>query len=163
MRESDLTGNRESQAEMTWPRASGVTSRRGANMGILRCDHPDILDFITCKIDTTKITNFNISVAITDAFMQAVARDEEYDLINPRSGEPQIATREDLKHPFSGEVLVSKGEPMRLRARLVFDLIVQCAHATGEPGLFFIDRANEYNPVPALGEYEATNPLSLAA
>ena len=138
-------------------------TRRGANMGILRCDHPDILDFITCKIDITKITNFNISVAITDKFMQAVAADADYDLINPRSGEVQIATREGLKHPLTGEVLVAKGQPMRLNARMVFDLIVQCAHNTGEPGLFFIDRANEYNPVPHMGEYEATNPLNLAA
>lgn len=133
-------------------------TRRGANMGILRCDHPDILEFITCKLDTTKITNFNISVAITDAFMRAVDRDEEYDLINPRTGQVHIASREGLKHPLTGEVLVPPGQPMRLRARMVFDLIVQCAHATGEPGLFFIDRANEYNPVPHLGEYEATNP-----
>lgn len=148
---------------MTWPRASGVTSQRGANMGILRCDHPDILDFITVKQDLTRVTNFNISVAITDVFMKAVEEDRDYDLINPRSGEVQIAGREDLKHPITGEVLVPKGQPMRLNARMVFDLIVQCAHATGEPGLFFIDRANEYNPVPALGEYEATNPLNLAA
>ncbi|WP_322511316.1 ribonucleotide reductase N-terminal alpha domain-containing protein, partial [Chloroflexus sp.] len=133
-------------------------TRRGANMGILRCDHPDILEFITCKLDTTKITNFNISVAITDAFMRAVDRDEEYDLINPRTGQVHIASREGLKHPLTGEVLVQPGQPMRLRARMVFDLVVQCAHATGEPGLFFIDRANEYNPVPHLGEYEATNP-----
>lgn len=133
-------------------------TRRGANMGILRCDHPDILEFITCKLDTTKITNFNISVAITDAFMRAVERDEAYDLINPRTGLVQIASRDGLKHPLTGEVLVPAGQPMRLRARMVFDLIVQCAHATGEPGLFFIDRANEYNPVPHLGEYEATNP-----
>ncbi|WP_298817821.1 vitamin B12-dependent ribonucleotide reductase [Chloroflexus sp.] len=133
-------------------------TRRGANMGILRCDHPDILEFITCKLDTTKITNFNISVAITDAFMRAVERDELYDLINPRTGEVQIASRDGLKHPLTGEVLVPAGQPMRLRARMVFDLIVQCAHATGEPGLFFIDRANEYNPVPHLGQYEATNP-----
>ncbi len=133
-------------------------TRRGANMGILRCDHPDILEFITCKLDTTKITNFNISVAITDAFMRAVDRDEMYDLINPRTGEVQIASREGLKHPLTGELLVPPGQPMRLRARIVFDLIVHCAHATGEPGLFFIDRANEYNPVPHLGQYEATNP-----
>lgn len=133
-------------------------TRRGANMGILRCDHPDILEFITCKLDTTKITNFNISVAVTDAFMRAVDRDEAYDLINPRTGQVHIASREGLKHPLTGEVLVQPGRPMRLRARMVFDLIVQCAHATGEPGLFFIDRANEYNPVPHLGEYEATNP-----
>jgi ribonucleoside-diphosphate reductase alpha chain len=127
-------------------------------MGILRCDHPDILDFITCKRDITKITNFNISVAITDRFMEALKQDAEYDLINPRSGQVQIASREGLKHPISGETLIAQGQPMRLKARMVFDLIVECAHATGEPGLFFIDRANEYNPVPALGEYEATNP-----
>ncbi|MBO9318706.1 MAG: vitamin B12-dependent ribonucleotide reductase [Chloroflexus sp.] len=133
-------------------------TRRGANMGILRCDHPDILEFITCKLDTTKITNFNISVAVTDAFMRAVERDETYDLINPRTGTVHIASRDGLKHPLTGEVLVPPGQPTRLRARMVFDLIVQCAHATGEPGLFFIDRANEYNPVPHLGEYEATNP-----
>lgn len=143
---------------MTWPRDSGVTSRRGANMGILRCDHPDILSFITCKLDITKITNFNISVAITDAFMNAVQNDAEYDLINPRTGQVHIASREGLKHPLTGELLVSPGQPTRVRARMVFDLIVQCAHATGEPGLFFIDRANEYNPVPHMGMYEATNP-----
>ncbi len=143
---------------MTWPRESGVTGRRGANMGILRCDHPDILSFITCKLDITRITNFNISVAITDAFMDAVENDAEYDLINPRTGQVHIASREGLKHPLTGELLVPPGQPTRLRARMVFDLIVQCAHATGEPGLFFIDRANEYNPVPHMGRYEATNP-----
>lgn len=148
---------------MTWSRANGVTSQRGANMGILRCDHPDVLEFITCKSDTTKITNFNISVAITDTFMEALKNDVEYDLISPRSGQVQIVTHEGFKHPITGEVLVQAGQPLRLRARMVFDLIVECAHRTGEPGLFFIDRANEYNPVPALGEYEATNPLTLAA
>jgi ribonucleoside-diphosphate reductase alpha chain len=133
-------------------------TRRGANMGILRCDHPDVLAFITCKSDTTRITNFNISVAITDTFMEAVKHDTEYDLINPRSGNVQIAPKGGLKHPVTGEQLVEAGQPMRLRARMVFDLIVECAHATGEPGLFFIDRANEYNPVPHIGLYEATNP-----
>jgi ribonucleoside-diphosphate reductase alpha chain len=133
-------------------------TRRGANMGILRVDHPDILEFITCKSDTTKITNFNISVAITDTFMAAVRADTTYDLINPRTGEIQIASRDGLKNPRTGEVLIKPGEPCRLRARYVFDMIVQCAHATGEPGLFFIDQANRYNPVPALGNYEATNP-----
>ncbi|NNJ11615.1 ribonucleoside reductase class II [Chloroflexales bacterium ZM16-3] len=127
-------------------------------MGILRCDHPDILSFISVKQDLSKVQNFNISVAITDAFMRAVEADGEYDLLNPRSGQVQIATREPLKHPVTGEVLVEAGQPMRLRARVVFDLIVECAHATGEPGLFFIDRTNEWNPVPALGDYEATNP-----
>jgi ribonucleoside-diphosphate reductase alpha chain len=111
-------------------------TRRGANMGILRVDHPDIRKFIACKNDTTQVTNFNISVAITDAFMEAVAAGETYDLINPRNGE--VVGQED--------------------ARDIFDLIVHGAWLTGEPGTFFIDRANEYNPVPALGEYEATNP-----
>jgi len=111
-------------------------TRRGANMGILRVDHPDIRRFITCKNDTTQITNFNISVAITDAFMDAVAKDEQYDLINPRNG--QVVGREN--------------------AREVFDMIVHGAWLTGEPGTFFVDRANEYNPVPDLGSYEATNP-----
>src|SRR5262245_34924042 len=133
-------------------------TRRGANMGILRVDHPDILEFITVKQDLSKVTNFNISVAITDAFMQAITEDTTYDLLNPRTGELQIASRDGIKNPLTGEMLVEPGQPARLRARYVFDTIVQCAHATGEPGLFFIDRANQFNPVPALGSYEATNP-----
>jgi len=111
-------------------------TRRGANMGILRVDHPDIRSFITCKDDTSQITNFNISVAITDQFMEAVRTDSEYDLLSPRSG--KVLGREN--------------------AREIFDLIVHGAWKTGEPGVFFIDRANEYNPVPHLGSYEATNP-----
>ncbi|HYJ80616.1 MAG TPA: vitamin B12-dependent ribonucleotide reductase, partial [Longimicrobiaceae bacterium] len=111
-------------------------TRRGANMRILRVDHPDILQFIDCKQDIEKITNFNISVAITDAFMHAVEKDEEYDVVNPHDGEP------------CG----------RLEARAVFDRIVDNAWRTGEPGVFFVDRANFYNPVPHLGPYEATNP-----
>jgi ribonucleoside-diphosphate reductase alpha chain len=111
-------------------------TRRGANMGILRVDHPDIVEFITCKDDTTKITNFNISVAVTDAFMEAVERDEEYDLIDPH-------TREVVE---------------RLNARDVFSKIIHGAWKTGEPGVFFVDKANNYNPVPHLGSYEATNP-----
>jgi ribonucleoside-diphosphate reductase alpha chain len=111
-------------------------TRRGANMGILRVDHPDVLEFIDCKQDITKITNFNISVAITDVFMHAVEKGEEFDVVNPRTGE---AVR-------------------RLDARMVYDKIVQNAWKTGEPGVFFVDRANFYNPVPHLGSYEATNP-----
>jgi ribonucleoside-diphosphate reductase alpha chain len=111
-------------------------TRRGANMGILRVDHPDILQFIACKDDTTKITNFNISVAVTDRFMEAVEADGEYDLIHPK-------TRQVIG---------------QLRARDVWNRIIQGAWKTGEPGVFFIDRANRYNPVPRLGAYEATNP-----
>jgi len=111
-------------------------TRRGANMGILRVDHPDILEFISCKDDITKITNFNISVAVTDAFMEAVEAGRPYDLVHPRSGD-----------------VVGQ-----LDAREVFRTIVHGAWKTGEPGVFFIDQANRYNPVPHLGSYEATNP-----
>jgi ribonucleoside-diphosphate reductase alpha chain len=111
-------------------------TRRGANMGILRVDHPDVREFVTCKRDVTQITNFNISVAVTDAFMEAVKTGSKYDLISPRSG--AVVGQED--------------------AREVFDLIVHGAWSTGEPGVFFVDRANAYNPVPHLGSYEATNP-----
>ena len=105
-------------------------------MGILRVDHANIREFIGCKDDTSQITNFNISVAITDAFMEALAKGESYDLLSPRSEE--VMGQES--------------------AQEIFDLIVQGAWKTGEPGVFFIDRANEGNPVPHLGEYEATNP-----
>ena len=111
-------------------------TRRGANMGILRVDHPDIRSFITCKDDTSQITNFNISVALTDTFMEAVHNEASYDLVSPKSGE--VVGQED-----AGEI---------------FDMIVHGAWKTGEPGTFFIDRANAFNPVPELGSYEATNP-----
>ncbi|MEK6612867.1 MAG: vitamin B12-dependent ribonucleotide reductase [Gemmatimonadota bacterium] len=111
-------------------------TRRGANMGILRVDHPDVLDFIACKEDLTQVVNFNISVGITRKFMDALHADGEYELIDP-------ATR---------KVVTS------LRARDVWDKMILGAWRTGEPGVFFIDEANKYNPVPHLGEYEATNP-----
>ncbi|MBI3592024.1 MAG: adenosylcobalamin-dependent ribonucleoside-diphosphate reductase [Nitrospirae bacterium] len=111
-------------------------ARRGANMGILRVDHPDILEFIRIKRDSRELTNFNISVSVTDAFMDALKRDEEYKLINPRSGEAVGS----------------------LRARAVFDEIVESAWETGDPGLIFIDRINRANPTPHIGEFESTNP-----
>ncbi len=111
-------------------------TRRGANMGILRVDHPDILDFIRCKSDNTQITNFNISVGLTEAFMQAAGRGESYDLLDPR-------TREKVGS---------------LPAREVFDLIVDMAWKNGEPGIIFLDRLNRDNIVPEIGEIESTNP-----
>ncbi len=111
-------------------------TRRGANMAILRADHPDIIEFVTVKRDTSVLTNFNISVGLTADFMEAVEKGEEYDLVNPRT-----------------EKVVR-----RLHAREVFDLIVESAWATGEPGIIFLDRINESNPTPALGEIESTNP-----
>jgi ribonucleoside-diphosphate reductase alpha chain len=105
-------------------------------MAVLRVDHPDIRQFITCKTDENQITNFNISVAATDAFMQAVRDDASYDLVAPHTGEV-VET---------------------VRAREIFDLMVQQAHHNGEPGILFIDAANRSNPVPQLYELEATNP-----
>ena len=111
-------------------------TRRGANMGILRVDHPDILEFIDCKSDLKEITNFNISVGITEAFMEAVKSGSDYDLVDPST------------HKVTGQ----------LNAAEVFNKIVENAWKTGEPGIIFLDRLNRDNVVPEYGEIESTNP-----
>ena len=111
-------------------------TRRGANMAILNVDHPQILEFITSKEDTSQLTNFNISVGITEKFMKAFYEDGEYELISPHT------------HEVKG----------KLKARDVFSLIVEMAHKNGEPGIVFLDRINKYNPTPHIGKIESTNP-----
>ncbi len=110
--------------------------RRGANMGVLRVDHPDIREFIKCKSSEGDISNFNISVAVTDEFMNAVKKDRTYDLVDPHTG------------------LIAESP----QAREIFDLIVEHAYKNGEPGILYIDEANRHNPVPHLYDLEATNP-----
>jgi ribonucleoside-diphosphate reductase alpha chain len=132
-------------------------SRRGANMAVLRVDHPDIEEFITCKTDENSITNFNISVGITDAFMHAVEKDEDWELRFPDVLAPAYKT-------FEGTIDQAKaaGIPLRsykkVRAREIFNKIVHQAHHNGEPGVLFLDAANRSNPVPHLYQLEATNP-----
>lgn len=117
-------------------------TRRGANMGILRIDHPDIMDFISCKDDLTELTNFNISVGVTDVFMKAVEAGASYALIDPRTGKQ----------------FEIDGQPQSLDARTVFNSIIEHAHATGEPGVVFLDKINGDEHTRKIGLIEATNP-----
>jgi len=135
---ASLTFDLEVEDNHTYLAGGWIThnSRRGANMAVLRVDHPDIREFITCKTDENQITNFNISVGITDAFMHAVENDEAFELVNPQDGKVWET----------------------VRARDLFDLIVKQAHHNGEPGVLFLDTANRENPVPHLYTLEATNP-----
>ncbi len=110
--------------------------RRGANMGILRCDHPDVVDFIEAKTEGGRFSNFNLSVGVTDKFMRAVEENRDFSLINPR-------TRKKVR---------------KVKARPLFDLIVNAAWRTGDPGLVFLDEINRHNPTPRIGQIEATNP-----
>ncbi|MEA3489234.1 MAG: adenosylcobalamin-dependent ribonucleoside-diphosphate reductase [Candidatus Omnitrophota bacterium] len=121
-------------------RATGVIvqggRRRGANMGILRCDHPDIVEFIGAKIEKDRFSNFNLSVGITGKFMDAVMRNGEFDLVNPRTGK----------------------KAKRVKARMIFDLICNTTWRMGDPGIVFLDEINRKNPTPGIGRIEATNP-----
>ena len=132
-------------------------SRRGANMAVLRVDHPDIEQFITCKTSETAITNFNLSVGITDKFMQAVEADADWNLVFPDLDDPK-------SKEFDGDVDQAREAGIRIKvyktikARDLFNKIVEQAHHNGEPGVLFIDQANKYNPVPHLYRLESTNP-----
>ncbi|MBA4419921.1 MAG: ribonucleoside-diphosphate reductase, adenosylcobalamin-dependent [Anaerolinea sp.] len=136
--------------------AQGGT-RRGANMAVLRVDHPDVEDFITCKTNENQITNFNISVGITDAFMKAVEEDATWDLIFP-----DVTSPEYKKYKGALEDASKSRIPVKIYktilARELFDSIVLQAHHNGEPGMLFLDAANRSNPVPHLYPLEATNP-----
>ena len=136
--------------------AQGGT-RRGANMAVLRVDHPDVEDFISCKINENHITNFNISVGITDAFMQAVKEDKEWELRFPDN-------KDAKQKGFSGTLEQAEAAGVKInsfgkvKARDIFDKIVKQAHHNGEPGVLFLDAANRQNPVPHLYPLESTNP-----
>jgi ribonucleoside-diphosphate reductase alpha chain len=131
--------------------------RRGANMSVLRVDHPDVEDFVACKTNENHITNFNISVGILDAFMKAVKEDKEWELRFPDISSPEYRTTSGTL-----EQLEAAGVPMRvykkIPARDLFNKIVKQAHHNGEPGVLFLDAANRSNPVPQLYQLEATNP-----
>lgn len=136
--------------------AQGGT-RRGANMGVLRVDHPNIEEFVTCKTNENAITNFNISVGVTDAFMQAVKDDAEWELRFPDVADPKY-------REFNGDLddAIEQNMPIQtyktIRARDLFEKIVVQAHHNGEPGMLFLDAANRENPVPHLYRLESTNP-----
>lgn len=112
--------------------------RRGANMGIMRCDHPDIFEFVESKLKANAFSNFNLSVAVTDKFLHAVKKDNPFDLITP----------------------LTRKKARTIKAKALFDLIAFSAWRTGDPGLIFIDEINRRNPTPGLGKIEATNPCS---
>lgn len=155
-------------------------TRRGANMGILRVDHPDVINFIYAKQDDKAITNFNLSVVLTDRFMQAVHKSQYYHLINPHTkthytleqlsliqhqthkDAPSLRISSDNKKVIDThtdeEIGVIRDNDVLLNARKVFDLIVRMAWNNGEPGIVFLDKINEANPTPELGEIESTNP-----
>ncbi len=132
-------------------------TRRGANMAVLRVDHPDVEEFITCKTDENSITNFNISVGITDAFMQAVKNDEEWELRFPDVAD---AKEKGFKGTLeqAEEAGIKINVYKKVKARELFNKIVKQAHHNGEPGVLFLDAANRSNPVPHLYPLEATNP-----
>jgi ribonucleoside-diphosphate reductase alpha chain len=155
-------------------------TRRGANMGILRVDHPDIINFIYAKQDNTAITNFNLSVGMTDKFMQAVYKNQYYNLISPHNKTHFTMDQlEGIQHQThkdasslrlssdnkkvvdihtGDEIGVVRDGAVLLSAKKVFELVVKMAWNNGEPGIIFIDRMNEFNPTPAVGEIESTNP-----
>jgi ribonucleoside-diphosphate reductase alpha chain len=154
-------------------------TRRGANMGILRIDHPDIINFIYAKEDNQAITNFNLSVAITDKFMQAVKKGQYYNLINPQkkanysveqlkiiqeqthkdsSAMRIIADNKIINRHTNEEIGIIKDDQVLLNAKKIFEIIVKRAWMNGEPGVVFIDQINEHNPTPHVGEIESTNP-----
>ncbi|WKZ35276.1 MAG: LAGLIDADG family homing endonuclease [Anaerolineales bacterium] len=136
--------------------AQGGT-RRGANMAVLRVDHPDVEDFITCKTNENHITNFNISVGITDAFMQAVKKDREWELRFPDLAEmKQKGFKGTLEQAEAAGIKINTYK--KVKARELFNRIVKQAHHNGEPGMLFLDAANRGNPVPHLYPLEATNP-----